>query len=190
MKSSIRKNTFKAIYRLLDRVSPVDFDCGRLCGSACCTCDNGEGEDELGIYLLPGEEKLFTRHEDWLRWSVEKAEDYDFPESWHGNVFFVRCLTPPVCERHMRPIQCRTYPLAPHIDEDGTLRLILSTFDVPYECPLIEAGRLDKDTIDQRFIRATYTAWKHLIRDEYIYDLICQDSDDRVEDNADIVYIK
>ena len=37
MKSSIKKNTFKAIYRLLDKVSPVNGDCGLLCGSICCT---------------------------------------------------------------------------------------------------------------------------------------------------------
>ena len=39
MKSTITKTTYQAIYRLLDRVSPVDFDCGILCGAACCLCD-------------------------------------------------------------------------------------------------------------------------------------------------------
>ena len=50
MKSTIKKRTWKSIYRLLDRVSPIDGDCGRLCGSVCCTCgskDNTKGEDEL-----------------------------------------------------------------------------------------------------------------------------------------------
>ena len=63
MKSSIRKRTYQAIYRLLDRVSPLDCDCGTLCGAVCCTCASNETEDNpaLGIYLLPGEEKVFTK---------------------------------------------------------------------------------------------------------------------------------
>ena len=31
-------NKWKAVYRLLDRVSTLPSDCGKLCGSACCTC--------------------------------------------------------------------------------------------------------------------------------------------------------
>ena len=46
MKSTIRKNTYKAIYRLLDRVSPVDYDCGTLCGAACCTCGHDESLED------------------------------------------------------------------------------------------------------------------------------------------------
>ena len=42
---------------MLDSVCPIDGDCGRLCGAACCTAGDTDGE-ELGIYLYPGEEKL------------------------------------------------------------------------------------------------------------------------------------
>ena len=89
MNSSISKNTFKAIYRLLDKVSPLDDDCGLLCGAACCTCDNCEGADaivegasddadyEMGIYLLPGEEQMFDGDEDWIKWGHLAAEDFD-----------------------------------------------------------------------------------------------------------------
>ena len=34
IKSAVRKRTYKAIYRLLDRVSPVPFDCGTICAAA------------------------------------------------------------------------------------------------------------------------------------------------------------
>ena len=66
IKGSTRKRTYRAIYRLLDRVSPVPFDCGMICGSACCT---SIGEDEMGIYLLPGEEKIHDKHSmsGWFR---------------------------------------------------------------------------------------------------------------------------
>lgn len=191
MKSTIRKNTYRGIYRLLNRVSPLATDCGQLCSAACCTC-GGDSKDEssndfdMGIYLLPGEEKLFTRKEDWLKWSVEDAQDYDFPESWLGKIYFVRCKTPPHCPREMRPLQCRFYPLAPYIDLNDNLQLILSTADLPYKCPLI----VDNITLEPDFIQATYTVWKRLIKDPLIKDLIEMDSKDIRESNAEIQVIK
>lgn len=173
MKSTIRKRTYEAIYRLLDRVSPVNYDCGELCNAACCNC--GNDDEDLGIYLLPGEDKVHKRDSDWLTWSAENAEDYEFPESWKGKVYFVRCKTPPICPRKKRPIQCRTFPLTPHIDEDGELSLILNDSELPYACPLID----DEIELEPAFIQATYTAWKHLIKDSLIYDLVKEDSEYR-----------
>lgn len=177
MKSKIRKNTYRAIYRLLNKVSPLPTDCGQLCSAACCSCGgDGATEDsldfELGIYLLPGEEKIFTMKEDWLKWSIEYAEDFEFPASWFGKIYFVRCKTPPHCPREMRPLQCRIYPLSPYLTEKDELRMILSTADVPYQCPLIE----DKMPLQESFVKATHTVWKHLIRDPLIYDLVKMDS--------------
>ena len=177
MKSTIKRSTWKAIYRLLDRVSPIDGDCGKLCGCACCTPEGDEtqeglGDFVLGMYLLPGEEKLFSMKEDWLKWSVENAEDYEFPDSWHGKVYFIRCTTPPFCHREMRPIQCRTYPLMPYIDKDGVFFFFFSKADVPYSCPLIDK----KIPLNERFCRATFTVWKRLIKDPLIYDLVEMDS--------------
>lgn len=177
MKSTIRKDTYRAIYRLLNRVSPLPGDCGQLCSAACCSCGgDGSGEDSLdfdmGIYLLPGEEKLFTQKEDWLKWNVDYAENFEFPASWYGKVYFVRCKTPPQCPREMRPLQCRFYPLAPYLSKDGELSLILSTTELPYRCPLID----DNVPLQESFIKATYTVWKHLIRDPLIRDLVKMDS--------------
>ena len=129
---------------------------------------------DMGIYLLPGEEKLFTRKEPWLKWSVEDAEDYEFPDSWSGKVYFVRCKTPPHCPREMRPLQCRFYPLAPYLNEKGELHLILSPAELPYQCPLI-TNRLP---LEQSFIHTTYIVWKRLIRDPLIRDLVHMDSRD------------
>ncbi|MBQ6388753.1 MAG: hypothetical protein IJH90_03870 [Mogibacterium sp.] len=173
IKGTTRKRTYRAIYRLLDRVSPVPFDCGTICGSACCTA--ADYDDEVGILLLPGEEKIHDRHADWLDWSVLSTDEFEFPDSWHGNVYFVRCKTPPLCPRQLRPIQCRTFPLAPHITEDGELQLIYNDADLPYCCPMIE----EETELDPRFIQATYTVWKHLIRDPLIYDLVEMDSQAR-----------
>ncbi|WP_051280124.1 hypothetical protein [Anaerovorax odorimutans] len=191
MKSSIRKNTYKAIYRLLDRVSPLNYDCGKLCGAACCSCGgDGSGEDSLdydmGIYLLPGEDKLFTMKEAWLKWNIEYAEDYDFPESWFGKIYFVRCKTPPHCPREMRPLQCRFFPLSPYLTEANELKLVLSTVELPYSCPLIT----DNIKLEERFIKATYTVWKRLICDPLIFDLVQMDSEDIRLSSKNIVFIK
>ena len=185
MKSTISKRTFAAIYRLLDRVSPVEQNCGDLCGSACCTCDSDEpqGPPLLGIYLLPGEEQLFTKTEDWLEWSYSKVKGADFPESWHGTVYFIRCKTPPFCQRHLRPLQCRTFPLAPHLDDNGALKMILYPSKLPYRCPLI----YERIQLDPRFIKATSTAWTRLIKDEYIFDLVKYDSSFRTK--KELIYV-
>lgn len=179
MKTTIKKRTYQAIYRLLDYITPLSGDCGKLCGAACCMSD----DEDMVIYLLPGEEKVFTKEEDWLIWDYDYAEDYDFPESWHGKVYYVRCKTAPVCKREMRPLQCRFFPLAPHFTEDGELHLILSPIELPYSCPLIE----QKTELEPRFVKAVHTVWKHLIRDPLIYDLVEYDSSDRDEDQLNIV---
>ena len=76
----------------------------------------------------------------------------------------------------MRPVQCRTFPLAPHITEEGHLCLIYNDDDdLPYCCPMIE----DETELDPDFIQATLTVWKHLIRDPLIYDLVKMDSEAR-----------
>ena len=192
MKSIIKKKTYQAIYRLLDRVSPLPGDCGLLCGAACCLepADAGQSapadgaEMEMGIYLLPGEEKLFTRKENWLQWTVEDAEDFDFPDSWHGKIYFVRCNCAPHCPREMRPLQCRFFPLAPHLTEEGRLVLIRSDLELPYVCPLIR----DRMELTPSFIKATYTVWTHLIRDPLLFDLVAYDSSFREDVETDIVY--
>ncbi|MGF6375582.1 hypothetical protein M2140_000631 [Clostridiales Family XIII bacterium PM5-7] len=170
MKSIIKKRTYLAIYRLLDHVSPLPIDCGQLCDSACCNC--GKDDEDLGIYLLPGEDKVHDRTSDWLSWSHESAQDYDFPESWTGKVYFVRCKTPPICPREKRPMQCRTFPLTPHIDRNGELTVILNESEYPYVCPLVD----EQFPLSSDFVKATYTCWKHLIRDPLIYDLVKEDS--------------
>ena len=179
LKSTIRKREWEAIYRLLDRVSPVDYDCGGLCGCACCIT---EGEAEMGIYLLPGEDKLHSRRDEWLDWSDERAEDYEFPESWRGVVHFVKCKTPPHCPREKRPLQCRTFPLTPHLNEDDELSLVYNDLELPYDCPLID----EEIPLEDRFVQATYTAWKHLIRDPLIYDLVKMDSEAREASVAEL----
>ena len=190
MKSTISKRSFQAIYRFLDKFNPIQGDCGALCGAACCLCSTDAGPDtpasptdenadhSMGLYLLPGEEQLFDGTEDWINWGSLQAEDYEFPESWEGRVPFFQCTTAPLCPREKRPLQCRTFPLAPHLDEDGILYVIYHADPLPYRCPLIE----DRIPLNPDFVRATWTCWAHLIADPLIRDLVELDSAIREEE--------
>ena len=87
----------------------------------------------------------------------------------------------------IRPIQCRTFPpFAPYLDEDEFFYMIYENAELPYECPLIT----EKIPLNENFIKATYTAWKHLLSDPLIYDLVEFDSVNRREENnpIEIVY--
>ena len=79
----ISKETYGQIYKMLDAVSPLDCDCGALCGAACCT----GGDGDMGIYLLPGEEEYLKDSGDWLKWSEGNAEDY----AVHGRARSISC---------------------------------------------------------------------------------------------------
>lgn len=178
---------WRAVYRLLDHVSTEVYDCGTLCGSACCM---NQPEEEMGIYLFPGEHLLlqeltgisFARKEtepelpdppaaeknSWLEWETQDPAELGFPDSWTEPVYFVKCKTPPRCPRHMRPLQCRTFPLKPVFGENGVLEMIWNDDELPYSCPIIEQNL----PIHDDFYKATYTVWTHLLRDPRILDLV------------------
>lgn len=174
MKPILDRKDFEEIYALLDKSGPIDSDCGKLCGCACCMSE--ENETETGLYLLPGEESMFTLEEDWIDWDWLDVKEYDFPESWDGKIPFFQCKTPPACPRKNRPVQCRTFPLAPHL-KDGILYLIYNNDNLPYSCPLVDKKVMYP--LNEDFIRNTYRAWKRLLKDPLIFDLIKLDSDYR-----------
>ena len=178
---SVTKEKYEKIYEMLNRVEVLDSDCGELCGAACCTA-SGMSEEDMGIYLMPGEESILEG-EDWLVITRSPAIDHDLPESWTGEVCFARCKTPPICPRDRRPIQCRTFPLAPHIDEDGELMMVYNDLELPYECPLIE----DEIPLNDDYYEATLEAWRELIRDPLIYDLVVMDSEAREESFLELI---
>lgn len=198
----ISPEKYDEIYKLLDKVSPVDFDCGKLCGAICCSCDSKPGKEDddefgsaaasdnefdMGIYLMPGEGTYIKSKggKDDFMWTKENPQDYDFPKSWKAPLTFIRCKTPPTCRRHLRPIQCRTFPLAPHIDENGDLRLICNAWELPYECPLISENML----LNGEFADAAYEAWKMLIEDPAILDFVIIDSNLREKNGIKFEYV-
>ena len=89
-----------AARELLGGVTPLKRDCGRWCGGACCQSDeDGQG----GMLLFPEEEKLYR----------------DLPEGFrilpdHTVVPQGKLLVcPGTCDRTLRPLSCRIFPLLP-----------------------------------------------------------------------------
>ena len=178
----ITKEIIEKIYENLDEVSPVDYDCGKLCGEICCTYDNEDFKNkDLIIYLLPGEEQIYE-NDKTFELKHFKIEEIDYPRSWKEGVYTVICRNPPNCNRNLRPIQCRTFPLIPHISKDFRFHLIFDESEYPYRCPLItENMRLNDD-----FIKETYKAWRLLLKNKLIYDLV--DMDSRKRENKKIKF--
>ncbi len=169
------KKSIKRIYKRLDEVSPVDFDCGTLCGEVCCVYDTDESHaEELVLYLLPGEELMYENSDEFELYYMDSSE-IKYPHSWKDSIYLVKCKNPPKCDRSIRPIQCRTFPLVPHISKNGEFHLVLDETEFPYICPIIR----DHIKLNEDFINVTYEIWKKLITNPLVYDLVDMDSKDR-----------
>lgn len=168
---------FEHLYKLTNRVTPLDTDCGMLCGKICCRPDPG---NSLGVYLFPGEEAMFRGEMPWYHLERHNPADYDFPDNWKEPVHFLKCVTP--CPRDKRPLACRFFPLAPHLLRDGSLLLIHETARLPYTCPLI-AGNIP---LGGDFIETVATAWQILLQDPLVHRLVAEDSREREKTNGSI----
>ena len=166
------KETIRRIYERLDEVTPVDFDCGKLCGEVCCVYDGEDYRNEdLVLYLLPGEELMYEDSEEFELYYID-SDEIRYPHSWKDRVYLVRCVNPPKCDRSIRPIQCRTFPLIPHLDKKGEFHLIFDETEFPYKCPIVS----DHIRLNEDFIKVTFEIWSRLMADPLVYDLVDMDS--------------
>ena len=111
-----------AARRLLESLTPLKRDCGRSCGAACCQSDeDGQG----GMLLFPGEEKLYASLP--MGWTIEPNH------AVIPNGLLLICDGH--CDRSMRPLSCRLFPLLP--TRTGA-RMDRRAWAV---CPLMESGK-------------------------------------------------
>ncbi len=169
---------YREIYAILDSAGPVSYDCGRLCDSICCS-DSSFDDGDSYIYLLPGEKEYLDSAGCKLNIEKQPREEHALPKSWGEYVYIARCPGKETCDRKTRPIQCRTFPLMPYISRHGELEMVLCYMDIPYACPFVE-GKLE---VSEDFRRATYEAWKLLVEDRAIRDLVKLDSKENHERN-------
>lgn len=101
---------YRDIYRRFDALTPVPFDCGRLCNKAC-----REGDGETGMYLFPGESRLFCNNKNF---SVLPTEF-----TYGGKTAQLLVCKGP-CNRNERPLACRIFPLIPLYRTGSTLQIV------------------------------------------------------------------
>jgi hypothetical protein len=149
-----KKVLYKKAYRLLKNSTPMKFDCGLICNGKCCT-----GDRDMGMCLYPGEESLLQGYADFLDIRNDRLRDMD--------VLFATCKGS--CNRRLRPLACRIYPLAPYLNEDSRLDIIQDP-RAKYICPLLMKSFDLK--IDRAFKRNVKNAFRILIQDEEIRSYI------------------
>lgn len=143
-----KKALLQKAYSLLDDVTPLSFDCGSLCGTACCKSDTISGQD-CGMLLLPGEDKLLSG-----------LDGFDIKESGNGMVLICGSR----CDRNYRPFACRIFPYYAKFDGDKIhLRLDPRAVAV---CPIARRKKGTRHTAS--FHRNAVRAIRLLCRDDDI----------------------
>ena len=137
------------------------------------------------LYLLPGEEEMLENESGWFEMYYETTEEIEYPDSWDGKVYYIKCTGPLNCNRRLRPIQCRSFPLSPHLDRDNNLHLIYDEDDMTYKCPIISQRR----EMDGDFLKKIFKMWKRLIEDKLIFDLVKMDSEKRERNGIDYKFL-
>lgn len=92
----------EAARAILEAVTPLKGDCGKICGGACCKPDaDGHG----GMLLFPGEAALYDAGLPWAQITDSGLSAADEP------IQFFTCEG--ACPRAERPLACRIFPLTP-----------------------------------------------------------------------------
>lgn len=136
-----KENVIETCYSVLRNVTPLEFDCGKICNGLCC-----KGDGKTGMLLFPGEENLIDPE---IKIIINENGDR-----------FAVCEG--ACNRNKRPLACRIYPLFPVIKKDGEKEWIEADFDSRAACPLT-SGEYE---ITRRFVKGVKRVGKYLLLNE------------------------
>ena len=147
------KDFYSEIYRITDKVTPLPVDCGGLCDCSCC-----KGDDDTGMYLFPGEKVMYETMPDWAN---IRSCGFSF-----GNfkVDFISC--PGYCDRSLRPLACRIFPLFPYIDISGELNIIMDPRGKGI-CPLARAMKISD--LQPEFVDTVTYVSRIMMRNSLLY---------------------
>lgn len=136
-----KENVLESCYSLLRNVTPLDYDCGKLCQGKCC-----KGDDKTGMLLFPGEENL-----------IDKSMEIVVVDGGHKIA-----VCKGECDRNKRPLACRIYPIFPVIKQDSNGEYIETVFDSRADCPLTSG----EFKITRSFVKAVKRVGKFLLLNE------------------------
>ncbi len=138
------------LYRLFDDVTPLPVDCGKLCNKACCR------GDDAGMYLFPGEKAVY----ELIKSTQIKVCTSDFKYKFNGKAYSVPlAMCDGDCDRYIRPLACRIFPLTPILDENGKLHITKDP-RARAVCPLSCGLRLSD--YSDRFVKNIYRVFNLL----------------------------
>lgn len=127
---------------LLEIPTPLQTDCGMVCGGACCHTHPGE---ETGMLLFPGEEAAYRG-----------VAGFTLRPSPRGTIL----VCSGHCDRANRPLACRMFPLLMLLREDGVK--VATDAAALSVCPLARQG---KSALSQDFVAAVRQAAAILAQD-------------------------
>ena len=156
---------YREAWRLLECVTPLRADCGRLCGGACC--DDG-GNEDAGMYLFPGEEVLYQNRPDADKWL--RVEESAFCYGADDTPAKIAICTG-TCARELRPLSCRIFPLAPYKKEGEPLRIIMDP-RAKAMCPLARTVKVGD--LDARFVRRVTLIFRVLMRNRQVEKFVTE----------------
>ncbi len=145
------------IYKLFDKHTPISVDCGELCGAACCA------GDDCGMFLFPGEWEVYRL----LSPEGFRIECSDLTYTYNGNKIRTPLLVcDGKCDRFMRPLACRIFPLTPILDKDGNISVITDP-RAKSLCPLAKTFYMNE--YDEEFVRSIRKAFGLLKKNKQVF---------------------
>ena len=145
-------------YRLLDTLTPLTIDCGKLCGSACCG-DNGQ--QDAGMYLFPGEQVMLAD----IDMRIEPSEF----RYGNDNKAALIAICDGTCDRRYRPLACRIFPLVPYMKKGHAMRVVMDSRGRSM-CPLIQTHMPDE--LDERFVETVAYLFRILAKNSEIAEFL------------------
>jgi len=132
MKTKIDEKVFYTkLYKMLEDVTPLEIDCGKLCNGACCAVT-----DEItGMYLFPGEKVMYNPMPSW---GEIHETDFTYGDGKEAELF----TCPGKCDRAQRPLSCRIFPLVPYAKKGEELKIIMDVRGRGM-CPLATAMKIE-----------------------------------------------
>lgn len=155
------ENFYRKLYKMLEDVTPLTVDCGKLCDNACCVVT----DEVTGMYLFPGERVMYNPMPSW-----GEIQDIDFTYGGGKSVDFFTCSGK--CDRTLRPLSCRIFPLVPYAKRGGELQILMDVRGRGM-CPLATAMKIED--LSPLFVERVTKAMKLCMLNEqtreFIYSL-------------------